>query len=57
MLRQRSMPDESQPVGPDARSDPASSDASETPLEILRQRYARGEISKEQFDQMKYDLA
>ncbi len=25
-------------------------------LEILRQRYARGEISKEQFEQMKRDL-
>ncbi|MCL4532255.1 MAG: SHOCT domain-containing protein [Actinobacteria bacterium] len=25
-------------------------------LEILRQRYARGEISKEQFDQMRRDL-
>ena len=25
-------------------------------LEILRQRYARGEITKEQFDQMRHDL-
>lgn len=25
-------------------------------LEILRQRYARGEITREQFDQMKHDL-
>jgi putative membrane protein len=27
-----------------------------TPLEILRRRYARGEITKEQFEQMKKDL-
>ena len=28
----------------------------ETPLEILKKRYARGEISKEQFEDMKKDL-
>lgn len=27
------------------------------PLEILRARYARGEITREQFEQMKQDLA
>jgi uncharacterized membrane protein len=26
------------------------------PLEIARQRYARGEISKEEFDQLRHDL-
>jgi putative membrane protein len=28
----------------------------QTPLDILRARYARGEINKEQFDQMRKDL-
>lgn len=28
----------------------------ETPLEILEKRYARGEITKEEFEQMKRDL-
>ncbi len=28
----------------------------ETPLEILKKRYARGEVSREDFEQMKNDL-
>ena len=28
----------------------------ETPLDVLKRRYAAGEITKEQFDQMKKDL-
>lgn len=32
------------------------SSASQTPLEILKLRYAKGEITKEQFDHMKRDL-
>jgi putative membrane protein len=30
--------------------------ASQTPLEILKARYARGEISREEYDQMRRDL-
>jgi putative membrane protein len=29
----------------------------ETPLDILKKRYARGEFKKEEFDQMKKDLS
>jgi len=29
---------------------------SEAPLEILKKRYARGEITKEQYEEMKRDL-
>lgn len=29
---------------------------SESPLDILKKRYARGEITKEQFQQMKKDI-
>ncbi|MBI4840694.1 MAG: SHOCT domain-containing protein [candidate division NC10 bacterium] len=30
--------------------------AAEAPLDILKRRYARGEISKEEYDRMKQDL-
>lgn len=36
------------------RTDAGSGDA---PVEILKRRYARGEINKEEFDRMKQDLA
>lgn len=29
----------------------------ETPMEILKRRFAKGEISKEQFEEMKKDLS
>jgi len=34
-----------------------SSSGGETPLEILQRRYANGEISKAEFDEMKRDLS
>jgi putative membrane protein len=41
-----------------ARRSPVTgaSNAVETPLEIIKLRYAKGEITKEQFDTMKKDL-
>ena len=35
---------------------PGSSRMGETPLEILKKRYARGEITKDEFDRMKDDI-
>jgi putative membrane protein len=33
-----------------------SATGKQTPLEIVKERYARGEITKEQFEQIKKDL-
>lgn len=37
-------------------SEPRQAAGGPGPLEILKARYARGEISKQQFDEMKRDL-
>ncbi len=39
------------------RRDDRSGPAEDSPLQIARQRYARGEISKEQFEELRRDLA
>ena len=38
-------------------STPANASPTQTPLDILKVRYAKGEITKEQFEQMKQDIA
>jgi putative membrane protein len=43
--------------GRSAASAGAGTGTAETPLEILKRRYARGEISKMEYDRMKQDLA
>ena len=40
-----------------AGSGPGSGQVQQTPLDIAKTRYARGEITKEQFEQIKKDLS
>ncbi len=44
------------PRNDDFSRQPGEPAQSETPLGILQRRYARGEVTKEEFDQMKQDL-
>ncbi len=39
------------------KSEPRGTSQEETALEILKKRYARGEINKEEFEQKKKDLS
>jgi putative membrane protein len=45
------------PTGGGNRRDPERAERRETPLEILQRRYARGEITKEEYETVRHDLA
>jgi len=44
------------PWGQNSDGHHSDSKNSESPIDILKKRYAKGEITKEEFDQMKKDL-
>ncbi|GBD87985.1 hypothetical protein BMS3Abin03_01919 [bacterium BMS3Abin03] len=39
-----------------ARHEPPGNKSGESPMDILQKRYAKGEITKEEFEKMKKDL-
>ena len=40
----------------DARTQPGTTSPARAPLDIAKERYARGEIGRDEFEQMKRDL-